>query len=38
MIHTYGTNDADQIACMQTDVVRTQVQKLPQLRPLAEIT
>ena len=37
MIHTYGTNDADQIACMQAEVVRTRVQKLPQLRPLAEI-
>ena len=29
MIHTYGTNDADQIACMQAEVVRTRVQKLP---------
>ena len=38
MIHTYGTNDADQIACMQAEVVRTREQKLPQLRPLAEIT
>ena len=38
MIHTYGTNDADQIAWMQAEVVRTRVQKLPQLRPLAEIT
>ena len=34
----YGTNDADLIACMQAEVVSTRVQKLPQLRPLADIT
>ena len=34
----YGTNDADLIACMQVEVVSTRVQKLPQLRPLADIT
>ena len=32
------TNDADLIACMQAEVMSTWVQKLPQLRPLAEIT
>ena len=34
----YRTNDADLIACMQAEVMSTRVQKLPQLRPLAEIT
>ena len=29
---------ASLIACMQAEVVSTRVQKLPQLRPLAEVT
>ena len=34
----YCTNYAGLIACMQAEVVSTGMQKLPQLRPLAEIT
>ena len=34
----YRTSDAELTACMQAEVMSTRLQKLPQLRLLAEIT